>query len=269
VSRPILTASDAKCTSGVDTDAKFVTLNALRRFLSLERDRVPVDSERLSRNLAAVRSRMAAAAVKSGRTIQSVKLVAVTKTVDVAEVRILNSLGVKDFGENRVPELVRKSRELVGTDAIWHMIGHLQRNKVKELLPHSSLVHAVESEDLAVVLSRRAVVLGLNLVVLIEVNVSGEEAKYGVAPSAAAALADRIAGLPALRLRGLMTMAPMNDDAEASRPVFAGLRELAANLAPGLPPGAMSELSMGMTQDFEVAIEEGATMVRVGSALFA
>jgi hypothetical protein len=149
------------------------------------------------------------------------------------------------------------------------MIGHLQRNKVKDLLGHSTIVHSLDSEALADILSRRAAEMGLEIEVLIEVNVAGEESKYGVAPEGAGALAEKVAGLGALRLRGLMTMAPIAADAQTIRPVFAALRELAATLARNLPPAAMTELSMGMTQDFEVAVEEGATMVRIGTALFA
>ncbi len=225
--------------------------------------------ERISENVAGVRSRMEGACRRAGRADGAVRLVAVTKTVDVDVVRILNSLGLKEFGENRVPELVRKSEALADIGATWHMIGHLQRNKVKDLLPHSRIVHSVESAELAEVLSRRAAGLGIEVEALIEVNVAGEEAKYGVAPGEAGALAEKIAGLPSLRLRGLMTMAPIAENPETVRPVFARLRELATQISRHLPPGAMAELSMGMTQDFEVAIEEGATIVRIGSALFA
>jgi len=230
---------------------------------------VTVEADRIRQNLAKVRLRMENACRKAGRTNTSVILVAVTKTVDVDAVRILNSCGVKDFGENRVPELVRKATELAGLGTTWHMIGHLQRNKAKDLLGHSRMLHSVESVELAEVLSRRAAGSGLEVEVLIEVNVAGEESKYGITPAGAGALAEKVAALPSLRLRGLMTMAPIVADPEAVRPVFARLRELAAELSGSLPPGAMGELSMGMTQDFEVAIEEGATMVRIGSALFA
>jgi PLP dependent protein len=230
---------------------------------------VTLEPERIARNLAAVRLSMEKSCRRSGRTVESIKLIAVTKTVDTAEVIALNSLGINDFGENRVHELVRKASALGHLGAAWHMIGHLQRNKVKDLLPHSRIVHSLESADLADVLSRRAAGLGLEVEVLIEVNVASEPSKYGVTAANAAAFADKVAGLPALRLRGLMAMAPISDDPETARPVFAGLRRLAATLGRNLPAGAMSELSMGMTQDYEVAIEEGATMVRIGSALFA
>ena len=233
-----------------------------------------VDPGRIARNLSDVRSRMAAACRRAGRPADSATLIAVTKTVDLDEVRALSVLGVTHFGENRVQELARKSASLTDLSCRWHMIGHLQRNKVKALLPHSTIVHSLESDKLADVLSRRAAAADLEIDVLIEVNVAGEQAKYGVAPDAAAALADRVVALPALNLRGLMTMAPFlgaggPESPEELRPLFARLRELAQTLSEDLPDGTMSELSMGMTQDFEVAIEEGATMVRVGSALFA
>ena len=224
--------------------------------------------ERTRANLAGVRFRIEAACRRSGRNADSVTLVAVTKSVGPEEARALSSLGVRDFGENRVQELARKSSALAGLPVRWHMIGHLQRNKVQDLLPHSTIVHSLESAALAEVLSRRAGERELEIDVLIEVNVAGEASKYGVAPADAGALAEKVAGFPALRLRGLMTMAPLAEDPETVRPVFAALRELAATLARDLPPGAMSELSMGMTQDFEAAVEEGATMVRIGTALF-
>lgn len=227
------------------------------------------EPDRLARNLSTVRSRIEAACEHSARPLEAVRLVAVTKTVDLAEVRTLASLGLADFGENRVGELVRKATSLPRLSVRWHMIGHLQRNKVRKLLPHSTIVHSLESADLAGVLSRRAADSGLEIDVLIEVNVSAEQAKYGVRPDAAAALAEKVASLPALKLRGLMTMAPIVEDPEEVRPLFARLRELARTLSKDLPEGSMSELSMGMTQDFEVAVEEGATMVRIGSALLA
>ena len=233
-----------------------------------------VDPGEIVGRLGRVRSRMEAACRRAGRPADAVTLVAVTKTVGLAEVRALSGLGVADFGENRVAELVLKATSLTELSCRWHMIGHLQRNKVARLLPHATIVHSLDSERLAAVLSRRAAEMDLDVDVLIEVNVAGEEQKYGVRPAEAAALAETVAALPALKLRGLMTMAPFlgaggPETAEELRPVFARLRELAQTLSKNLPAGAMSELSMGMTQDFEVAVEEGATMVRIGSALFA
>jgi hypothetical protein len=230
---------------------------------------MPVDPSRISSNLNEIRSKMAAACARVGRPGSGVRLVAVTKTVDLDDVRALHALGVSDFGENRVQELERKALALKDLGAHWHMIGHLQRNKVRKLLPHSTFIHSLDSVELASEIDRRAPAASLAIEVLIEVNVLGEESKEGVAPDAVAALADAVVKLRAVKLRGLMTMAPIVDDPEKTRPVFAALRELARKMARNLPPGAMSELSMGMTQDFEVAIEEGATLVRIGTALFA
>jgi hypothetical protein len=243
---------------------------------------VTVDAERIARNLAGVRIRMKAAWERSGRSGDGARLVAVTKTVDAETVRLLRSLGVADFGENRVQELAGKAALLEdlaprrgergpgSTRGLrWHMIGHLQRNKVKHLLPYSNILHSLDSADLAEALSRRAAEAGLDVTVFIEVNASGEETKHGVAPGEAASLAEAASKLPAVKLRGLMTLAPVTDDPEKVRPIFASLRELAGTLGRNLPEDAMSELSMGMSRDFEVAIEEGATMVRIGSALFA
>ena len=230
-----------------------------------------VDAAHIADRLQGVRSRIESACRKAGRADDAVTLVAVTKTVDLDEIRALSGLGVTHFGENRVHELARKATSLTDLDVRWHMIGHLQRNKVARLLPHSTIVHSLDSDRLAGVLSRRADEMDLDIDVLIEVNVAGEEAKYGVRPEAAAALAEAVTSLGALKLRGLMTMAPFlsaGEDPERLRPIFAGLRELAQTLSKNLPEDAMSELSMGMTQDFEVAVEEGATLVRIGSALF-
>jgi pyridoxal phosphate enzyme (YggS family) len=229
---------------------------------------VAVDPARIRDNLDRVRTRMESACRRVGRDPREVTLVAVTKTVGLDEVRTLASLAVRNFGENRVDDLVRKTTALAELDLRWHMIGHLQRNKARKLLPHSTIIHSLESTDLAAELGRRAGAADLTVDVLIEVNVAGEEQKYGVPPDDAPALAEIVADTPALNLRGLMTMAPLADDPEATRPVFARLRELSGTLAKDLSPGSMRHLSMGMTQDFEVAIEEGATLVRVGSALF-
>ena len=228
-----------------------------------------MEAERIADNLRRIEERLAGACERVARERESVTLVAVTKTVEVDEVRVLHRLGVRDFGENRVAELVRKAAALADLAPTFHMIGHLQRNKVRDLLPHSHIIHSVESHKLTGVLSRRADEAGLDVDVLIEVNVAGEEQKYGVAPDAAAALAEKVVALPRLRLRGLMTMCPVVRNPGHCRGWFARLRELADELSRDLPVGSMTDLSMGMTQDYEVAVEEGATMVRIGSALFA
>ena len=225
--------------------------------------------ERILSNLREVRDRIAAAAARSGRAANSVRLVAVTKTVDVEVIRVLVGAGQRDLGENRPQQLRDRAATLADLDVRWHMIGHLQRNKVKYVVPTAALVHSVDSLDLAEDLAERAEAQGLRARCLIEVNVTGEASKEGVPPGEAMDLAPAAAELPGLDLVGLMTMAPIVDDPEATRPVFAALRELRdrLNRAGGLP-APLVELSMGMTQDYEVAVEEGATWVRVGSALY-
>lgn len=227
------------------------------------------DPQRVVANLESVRRRMAEAARRSGREPEAVRLVAVTKTVGPETIRALVEAGQRDVGENRAQAIRDRAAELADLDVRWHMIGHLQRNKVKYVVPRCAMIHSLDSARLAEEISKRARAADILATCLLEVNVSGEEAKWGVPPEEAPALAAQAAVLPGVHLAGLMTMAPLTDEAETTRPVFAALRELReqinreADLAEPL-----AELSMGMTQDFEVAIEEGATIVRVGSALF-
>jgi len=224
--------------------------------------------ELLGRNLDDVRERMAAAAERAGRRPDQVLLVAVVKTVGPEVVRALQALGVTDVGENRVQEARRKLEALGGNLGLhWHMIGHLQTNKVRHALRLFEMVHSVDSVRLAEALDQRAEREGRAVPVLIQCNTSGEETKFGVGPAQLRKLLDATMPLEHVRVKGLMTMAPFVDDPETVRPCFAAHRELAerARAATGLP---LPHLSMGMTQDFEVAIEEGATMVRIGSALF-
>jgi pyridoxal phosphate enzyme (YggS family) len=227
--------------------------------------------ELLQRNLEAVRARVRAAALRSGRDPGAVTVVAVTKTVgpDVAE--SLARLGHRDFGENRPQDLVAKREALAAAPGLppvrWHMIGHFQRNKVRRSLPAMDVVHSLDSLPLAETISGEAVRAGRACVpVLVQVNVSGESSKGGFDPSGLGAALERIRGLPALSPVGLMTMAPWSDDPESARPVFRSLREL-RDWARSSGYLAGSELSMGMSEDFDVAVEEGATVVRVGRAL--
>jgi len=214
-----------------------------------------------------VRGRIARAAARAGRDSESVVLVGVVKTVPAEVVREALALGLRDLGENRVQE-AEAHVAAIGRDAArWHMIGHLQRNKAGRAVELFDRVHGVDSEDLAGSLSRRAVAAGRRLPVLVEVNVSGEASKFGVSPALLDALLERVAGLPGLALEGLMTVGPAAVRPEDARPGFARLRSLRdqAERSLGL---ALHELSMGMSGDFEVAVEEGATLVRVGTALF-
>ncbi|MCC6650445.1 MAG: YggS family pyridoxal phosphate-dependent enzyme [Candidatus Eisenbacteria bacterium] len=217
--------------------------------------------------LAEVRARLSAAAVRSGRAPEDVTLVAVVKTLPPEVVAEAVRLGIADLGENRVQE-AQVHQQLVPRDAArWHFIGHLQRNKAGKVPGLFDVVHSVDDLELATALARRAAEAGRTLPVLVEVNVSGEASKFGVSPEALPELLEGMAAISHLELRGLMTVPAVADRPEEARAGFAMLRELrdrgAARIGRALP-----ELSMGMSGDFEVAIEEGATLVRVGSALF-
>lgn len=204
-----------------------------------------------------VRGRIARADARRGG--QETKLVAVSKTQPASAVREAYEAGQRAFGENYVQELVAKAKELADLDIEWHFIGHLQRNKVKDVLSVASVVQSIDRSALAVEASKRAT---KPLAVLLEVNVAKEPQKSGVEPSAVAALVEEVRALPNLELRGLMAVPPFVDDVEETRVHFRALRRLSEEL------GAGPELSMGMSNDFEVAIEEGATIVRVGSSIF-
>jgi pyridoxal phosphate enzyme (YggS family) len=224
--------------------------------------------ERILANLREVRDRIADAAQRSGRSPDAVRLVTVTKAVPTETIRLLLAAGQQDIGENHAQQIRDRARELAGLAVRWHMIGRLQRNKVKYVVP-AAMIHSVDSVRLAEEISKRAQAAGARATCLVEVNVSGEEAKGGVAPAEAPRVAGEIAALPALDLVGLMTMAPLAETGEMVRPVFAALRECLARVNREAElPAPLVELSMGMTQDYEVAIEEGATIVRVGTALF-
>jgi pyridoxal phosphate enzyme (YggS family) len=226
---------------------------------------VDVSEAGLASRLSAVEGRIEDAARRSGRTRADVTLVAISKTQPVDVIAEVIDAGATDLGENRAQELKQKVAVL-GDRPRWHFVGHLQTNKVRSVVGSVALVHSVDRFGLAEAIGRRASVLGIVQDLLIEVNVSGEASKHGVEPPRTLALAEEIAGLEAVRVVGLMTMAPFSDDPESSRPHFAALRELGSTLRSSLPDAV--ELSMGMTRDFEVAVEEGATLVRVGEAIF-
>lgn len=220
----------------------------------------------MAARLAAVRGRIAAACGRAGRAPESVRLVAVSKNRPVAQTRVLHGLGLRDFGENRVQEARAKAPELP-PDIAWHVIGRLQTNKAKHLPEFAAWVHSLDRADLADALERAHAKAGRRVRVLLQVAFAGEEQKGGVAPEEAGALLRHCLGLPSLEVAGLMAFPPWDEDPEASRPVFAACRRLRDELA-AATGAALPELSMGMTNDFEVAIEEGATMVRVGTALY-
>jgi len=222
----------------------------------------------VAENLARVRERIAAAAQQAGRDPAEITLVAVSKTQPAEAVEEALAAGATDLGENYAQEL-RDKYALIGGRARWHFIGHPQTNKLRYLVPQCVLIHSVDSERLAAEVNQRAARLGHRQAVLLEVNLSGEESKFGLSPEAALGLAPEVAAMPAVELRGLMTMPPLAPEAEAARPYYVALRRLAERLREaGLPAEATRELSMGMTADLEVAIAEGATLVRVGTAIF-
>ena len=219
-------------------------------------------------NLDAVEERICGACERSGRERNSVHLICVTKTKPVEMLREAYDAGQKDFGENKVQEICRKKPELP-EDIRWHMIGHLQRNKVRQLIGQTVLIHSVDSYRLAETISAEAVKAGIVMPILIEVNAASEESKYGISPEEAPDLVRAVSVLPGIRVEGLMTIAPYTDDPESNRPYFVLLRQLAVDIEQEcIDNVTMDKLSMGMTGDFEVAIEEGATHIRVGTGIF-
>lgn len=223
----------------------------------------------IGENLRSVRRQIDEAADRVGRDAGDVMLLPVTKMVGVEETRALAQLGVPAVGENRVMDALRKAEALALPELAWHLIGHLQRNKVRKALQLFTFLHGVDSLRLAEAVSEELVRLGRELPCLIEVNTSDEPQKHGLAPEELMPLLEAASGLLGLRVDGLMTMAMMTDDPEKARPCFARLRKLAERVrAADLPNVRMTHLSMGMTQDFDVAVEEGATIVRVGTAIF-
>ncbi len=235
----------------------------------------------LSERYSLIRERIAAAANRVGRDPDRIKLIAVSKGRPLSDIYDLNALGHLDFGENRVEEGGDKisAAQREHKQIVWHMIGHIQRRKAREVAADFDWVHSLDGAPLAERLGRTAGEAGKTIPVLLECNISGEENKYGLAasqvendPAQWATLIEAIrsiAAQPNLRIKGLMTMAPLVSQPELARPVFVKLRTLRDRLAEQFPENEWNELSMGMTDDFEIAIEEGATMVRIGRAIFA
>lgn len=219
-------------------------------------------------NYLAVEEKVKEACRRAGRSRDEVTLIAVSKTKPMSMIEELLPLGVVDFGENKVQELTAKE-EALPSHIRWHMIGHLQRNKVKYIVDKAFLIHSVDSLRLAEAVSQEAGKKGVTANILIEVNVAGEDSKFGVSPEETAALAEAISKLPNISVKGLMTIAPFVENAEENREVFRNLRKLSVDIAEKkFNNVTMAVLSMGMTGDYEVAIEEGATMVRVGTGIF-
>lgn len=230
-----------------------------------------VRTAEIAANLAAVHERMAVAALRSGRKPDDILLVAVSKTHPIEDIVAAMAAGQRDFGENRLEELwtkVEQARSLQIDTIRWHMIGTIQSRKTRDAVGPFVLTHSVDRAKIAARLSRDAEAAGNVMRVLLEVNVSGEASKHGFTPDELLAEAGELVALPGLHIVGLMTMAPFEAEPEATRPVFRALRRVRDQLAERYPAGDWRELSMGMTNDFEVAIEEGATIVRIGSAIF-
>ncbi len=218
-------------------------------------------------NLAEVREKIRASADENGRNVNDVTLIAVTKTYGVDVINEAIDCGVTDIGENRVQEIMEKYESV--KPVRWHLIGHLQKNKVKYIIDKVELIHSVDSFELAKEIDKHAKKHNKVQRILLEVNVSGEESKFGIKPGECEELCRNIAQLENVKIEGLMTIAPFVDDQELLGTVFSGLKALAGEIdAAGIEGVEMKELSMGMTNDFPLAIAHGATMVRVGTGIF-
>ena len=219
-------------------------------------------------NLESVKAEILQACGRAGRSADGVKLIAVSKTKPVELLREAYDAGVRDFGENKVQELLDKIPQLPG-DIRWHMIGHLQRNKVKYIVDKVFLIHSVDSLRLAEEISREAVKQHVTVKILIEVNIAEEEGKFGVSAEEAPELIRAAAALEGIRVEGLMTVAPFVENQEDNRVIFRKLKQLSVDIADkNIDNVSMSVLSMGMTGDYGVAVEEGAACVRVGTGIF-
>jgi pyridoxal phosphate enzyme (YggS family) len=222
----------------------------------------------ISENIQSVEERIRAACARAGRSRDEVTLICVTKTMPVEDLRQAYDAGQRSFGENRVQEINDKFPQLP-SDIQWHMIGHLQRNKVKYLMDKAVMIHSVDSAALAQTISKEAVKAGRVMDILLEVNAAEEESKFGLTCADVLPLVREIAPLPGIHICGLMTVAPFTDDPETNRVFFRKLRDLSVDIGrESIDNVSMHILSMGMTGDFEVAIEEGATHIRVGTAIF-
>lgn len=222
----------------------------------------------IKENISQVLENIKTACEKSGRNPEEVTLVAVSKTKPVAMLKQAYEAGSRDFGENKVQEIMDKYPRLP-SDIRWHMIGHLQRNKVKYIIEHAALIHSVDSLRLAEEISRQAQKKQIHANILVEVNIAQEESKFGIFREEAIQLVENISKLPWISVKGLMTIAPFVTNPEDNRKYFRGIRELSVDIMhKNIDNVTMSTLSMGMTGDYMVAVEEGATIVRVGTGIF-
>lgn len=218
-------------------------------------------------NIISVRQKLRGACLRAGRSPEDIELVAVTKRVPAHVIKEALAAGVTTLGENRVQELIKK-QEVLGTGPQWHLIGHLQTNKVKYIVGRVSLIHSLDSINLAAEINKLWLEREMQCNVLIQVNISGENSKYGLPAGEVCDFIKEVALMPSIRVRGLMTIAPFEEDPERTRPVFSELRLLSEKLSIKFPEVKLQYLSMGMTNDYTVAVEEGANIIRVGTALF-
>lgn len=222
----------------------------------------------LDKNIQAILERVDKAAVKASRNPKDIQLIAVTKTVDVDVIKKAIEFGITDVGENKVQELTRKYEE-IGSVVKWHLIGHLQRNKVKYIIDKVDLIHSLDSYRLAEEIDKKAREIDRVIECLLQVNVSGEETKYGVDTEGAKKLIKEVSMLKNIKIVGLMTMAPYVENQEETRQYFRDLKLLSEEISEmNLENVEMKHLSMGMSNDFDIAVEEGATLIRVGSSIF-
>ena len=222
----------------------------------------------LGDNLKIVQDNIRCACERAGRSVDEITLIAVSKTKPLSDIEELIAYNVTEFGENKVQELVDKY-ENVSKPVNWHLIGHLQTNKVKYIVDKACLIHSVDSYKLALEIEKEAVKKNVIANILVQVNVANEETKFGLDTSQVIGLVEEISKLPHIKIKGLMTIAPFVENSEENREIFADLRKLSVDItAKNIDNVNVSILSMGMTNDYEVAIEEGATMVRVGTGIF-
>ncbi len=224
--------------------------------------------EYISSNIDSLKKRIQATAEKSGREFDDITLIAVTKTVEVERIKTAIKQGIFNFGENRVQELLEKY-DIINVKSNWHLIGHLQTNKVKYIVDKVSMIHSVDRLELAKEIQKHAERFNRIIDVLIQVNISGEDSKFGIKPDRAFDLIKDISLFENIKVKGLMTIAPNTENKEEIRNVFKGLKEIFIDIKKeNIDNVSMEYLSMGMSGDFEIAIEEGANMIRVGSAIF-
>jgi hypothetical protein len=228
----------------------------------------------IAQNADEIQKIIAAAAQKSGRKASDITLIGVTKTVDTKRIRTLLQVGVTHLGENRVQEFLPKHGELSNNliKPVWHFIGHLQRNKVRQIIDKVSLIHSVDGIGLALEINKRAEMAEKRMDILLEINIANEASKHGISPVNTRKIAEQLFALPHVRLRGLMCVAPYVENGENNRSYFKKMFEIMLDIKESRPynstPQDLSmELSMGMSGDYAVAVEEGATMVRIGTAL--